>query len=441
MKTTITSFLCLVALSLAGQIPQNGLRAYFNFNGTQGFNSNVNGNAIIPNAYTSNSRTGGSTKPSNFWNRYNEADSAGYFDYTSYQYELADNGSVKNSRLKIKKEITFGGWMVLYGYDQFNVTPILFGVWGPVYSSYGLQGNVNNGNIYMFMSSDKENNQPLTVNIGQEGSQAPEYYHHVMGTLASDDTMRLYFQGRLVAKRKFNGDSIKYFDYSNGKQYFSMGADYNSNGWSGTGFLGGLDDVLIYDRALSSQEIWTLFNNSSKCKNNTGVRSGQLFRNNQNGTSYLTMTDTTVWHNDECEFEWYANNNYGLTTKKSGGKTISITQNATYKVKVVHRATRCWYWTNEVVVTDLAGGTNHAFTANAEGLKIGPNPAEDKLVIKSEQNIKSINVCTADGKNIALDKVVTDNEYLINTNSWKPGIYLISIDFGNHKAARKIIKN
>lgn len=432
-KLLFSAMMAFAGLAVA-QIPQNGLIAHFNMNGSAGYTSNVKGNAISPQNYTADSRSGGQLYPVPTPDRYNLADSASMIKYTSYQYELADVSSTKNSKLKIKKEISFGGWYMLSGYDNFNMSPLMFGVMGPTYGSYCFQGNINNGNIYMMMSSNTTNNQLIGYNISSDGSDGIDYFRHVMGTLSSDDTMRFYFQGKLVGKKKFVGDSIQYWDYANNKKYFSIGAQYTSNGWNGTGFNGAVDDIVIYDRALSASEIWTMFNNSSKCTNANAAKAGHLLRK---VTNQLTVPDTITWHRDNCEFEWYANNNYGFTTKLASGSTIAISQNATYKVKVVHRATRCWYWTNDIVVTDLATNAVNNAVLN-EGV-VYPNPVNDQLHITGIVGLQNISVFASNGQQIF--ETSNTAETTINTAQWPAGMYWVKLQTNHGISTHKIVKN
>ena len=265
MKKLITSILSVIFyVSMIAQIPQNGLIAHFNCNGLQGLSSNVNGKLLSPNNYSSNTLSGGKIKPEPGPDRYNLADSAISCEFTGYHYSISKTSSIDNRPLKINKEITFGCWVMINSYNQYNLSPLVFGAFGPQYASYGFQGNFNNGYMYAMVSSNTNNNQLLGKYIANEGTGGVSYYRHLMATIGADDTFRYYYQGRQVGAMKFQGDSIKYFNHANNTPYFSIGADFTNNGWNGTGLNGSVDDVLVYDRALTPAEIWTIFNNNSK---------------------------------------------------------------------------------------------------------------------------------------------------------------------------------
>lgn len=441
MKTTITSILCLAALIASAQIPQNGLVAHFNCNGAIGLNSNVNGNIIQPNNYSSNTTSGGKTKPLPGPDRFNFTDSALTCEYTGYHYSMNyKSGGVNNTALRIKKQITFGCWILVNGGNQFNMSPLVFGAFGPQYASYAFQGNLNNGNIYAMVSSNTANNQSLGRNISNEGTGGVTYYRHLMATIGADDTFRFYFQGKQVGAAKFQGDSIKYFNHSTSNPYFSIGADFTNNGWNGTGFNGSVDDVLIYDRALTPQEIWTLFNNSSKCTISNAAKPGHLWREQSGSTHLLTVADSLLWHRDDCEFEWYANGNYGLTTKMASGKSIAITKNGTYKAKVIHQATRCWYWTNDIVVTNLSGGSSSVNPVSTDLYSMYPNPAKNNLTITAAAKISGITIVAADGKVAQSLLNSTKTSETLDIASLKSGLYFVRLTIGDKTVTQRLIK-
>lgn len=441
MKKIITSvFSMAIAAALAGQIPQNGLVAHFDCNGIVGTNSNKNGNIIQPNNYSSNTLSGGKTKPVPGLNRYNETDSSLTCEYTGYHYNMNYKQSgVNNTALKIKKQITFGCWVMLNGYNQYNLSPLVFGAFGPQYASYAIQGNLNNGNFYVMVSSNLAVNQKIGINLSNEGTGGTIYFRHIMATIGADDTLRMYYQGKQTGAIKFLGDSIQYYNHANSNPYFSIGADFVNNGWNGTGLDGSVDDVVVYDRALSKEEIWTLFNNSNKCTNSYAAKPGHLNRSLSGSVHLLKMADSTVWHNDNCEFEWYKDGQYGLTTKRASGNTISITKNGTYKVKVVNQATRCWYWTNEIVVTDLNNSNGLRSMENSQ-VRIYPNPSQNIINVTGIKFIDEISIIETNGKTAISLKNVNSKDCQIDISSLSSGVYLVQIKSDNTCSTQRLIK-
>lgn len=442
MKSIFTAMMLgIIGNNILAQIPQNGLIAHFDCNGSNGTTSQKNGKTMWPNNYSSNSRTQGKIAPAPAMDRHGQEDSALGFEYTGYHYNLNHVDNYTDNRgLKIKKQITFGCWVLVTGYDQYNMSPLVMGAFGPSKASYAIQGNLYNGNFYALISTNTAENQNLSVNVASEGTSGIEYYRHIMATVSSDDSFKLYYQGRLVAASKLTGDSIKYFNHSNGNPYFSLGADFINNGWNNTGFNGRVDDVLIYDRALTAAEIWNLFNTTKNCKNRSDPRSNHLLRGLSSQQHLLSVADTTLWHNDQCEFEWYKNGNIGMTSKKSSGNTISITQNGNYKVKVIHQASRCWYWTNEISVTDL-GNSNRVIEMEQINAALFPNPAENSIQITADQIIDEVGIWGIDGKEKMTGIRIAGMQGAIDISSLPTGVYFVKIKSGNSWSTQRLIKN
>lgn len=435
--STFSMVVCLAAVAMA-QIPQNGLVAHFNLNGQAGFSSTVQGKTINPNNYTSDTKTGGATKPGNMQDRYSETDSAAYFAYTSYQYAMEDLSGNSNSLLKLKRPMSFGAWVLMVTPDfTYNQYPILFGAIGPSDVTYGFQINLSsNPAVYMVLNSNSTLNS-LGRNIGSDPYGSVSDFRHVMGTWDTDDTMRFYYQGKLVGQKKFSGDSLKYEKQTNNHYYFAMGGQFTSNGWNGRCFNGALDDVVLYNRALSATEIWNLFNSTSKCTNSNNAKSGHLYQTVYAGKDILQIADSTTWHNDQCEFDWYLNNTYAFTTYGYAQSRAALSQNGTYKVKVINKSTRCWYWTNDVVVTNQ-GGTNATITFANAHISVYPNPVENLLHISAAETIRSIQIVNAIGE-IVYQKQGAATES-IDTRDWSSGIYTILAVTDNGTASSRVIK-
>jgi len=91
-------------------------------------------------------------------------------------------------------------------------------------------------------------------------------WHHAVATY-DDGTETLYVDGKKVGQR--TGLSQK--DYNNGDYFYYVGACRTGSSWPNDGgneaiYIKNVDEVRVYDRALSASEANTLFNNPTKPK-------------------------------------------------------------------------------------------------------------------------------------------------------------------------------
>ncbi len=74
-------------------------------------------------------------------------------------------------------------------------------------------------------------------------------------------------------------------------------------------------------------------------------------------------------------------------------------------------------------------------------MNIYPNPVRDVLNINTYESLKLITAYDMTGKEIPLQRMsVSNNNVLINTSTWSPGVYLINAIIGNKFYYSKIVK-
>lgn len=87
--------------------------------------------------------------------------------------------------------------------------------------------------------------------------------------------------------------------------------------------------------------------------------------------------------------------------------------------------------------------TNPVAQVTESALMVYPNPIQNQFNIKATDQLpmegKNIMVYNASGTRILLMKA-SSNQTTINTNNWKPGIYLLQVGEGKERAVRKLIK-
>jgi hypothetical protein len=110
------------------------------------------------------------------------------------------------------------------------------------------------------------------------GAVSPGTYHYIVAVVASDATVKIYIDGVLQAS---GPDTVSDWTPSSGDSHRSLciGSYYcYGDGWAGnTGysFAGAIDDVRIYNRALSSAEIANLYNTGA-ARVSTADRNGLI---------------------------------------------------------------------------------------------------------------------------------------------------------------------
>ncbi len=77
---------------------------------------------------------------------------------------------------------------------------------------------------------------------------------------------------------------------------------------------------------------------------------------------------------------------------------------------------------------------------NAEGFEIFPNPASDKITVKSSSEIENIHVYNNSGQ-LILDKEVNALQFEINVAQYECGIYFVKVETGEGVILRKITVN
>jgi hypothetical protein len=76
------------------------------------------------------------------------------------------------------------------------------------------------------------------------------------------------------------------------------------------------------------------------------------------------------------------------------------------------------------------------------GLKIWPNPVGADLSVCSDETIEQISVLTITGSKMTIKTKQENGVYFLDFSTFKPGIYLMKINFSNENSVtRKIIRH
>lgn len=221
-------------------VPTNGLIAYYPFNGNANDESG-NGN---------NGTVNGATPT---MDRFGSSNSAYSFNGTS-NYIVIPN----SSSLQLTSLATFNAWVSIP--PGLNYTPSGPGT-GPhilckaanhstnTYSNYSLQLVSPNGTPGFELNSSSTN----TYNMVQASDSLGKNSWHMVTVVYASGQLKFYTDGVLTDTKT---NSVSAFKQSIAPLY--IGTRYLSP-WTG-GFIGMIDDIRIYNRALSDQEITALYN-------------------------------------------------------------------------------------------------------------------------------------------------------------------------------------
>jgi hypothetical protein len=212
----------------------NGLVAYYPFNGNANDESGNNNNGVVNGATLTTDRFGGVNKAYSFMNNYIIVPSSNLFN----SHDLSVSMWVSSSS------------------TQRQVPLIRLSYSDASNENFGFTLNFNNQNGVEFVA--KYNNPNCAPGSGWERNEKIQNildsnFHHIVGTIIGN-TMNLYIDGILAntittpysqTSSCWNGDIQIGRNWSNFTDYF----------------IGKLDDIRIYNRALTQEEITYLANN------------------------------------------------------------------------------------------------------------------------------------------------------------------------------------
>lgn len=236
MRTSLL-FFTLAATQLFAQVPQSGLIAYFPFSGNA---LNQSGNNVSSTVFGAN----------HTFDRFNNPNSAYYFDGNSYIQFIANN--LQND------EYTYSLWANISEIPDFGTMAFALNI-----GSTGGDQSINISNGYFNGQKTFNgwlgggyNKNALGFALQENNTLETDKWTHVVCTRFPSYTL-LYIDGIVVDS--IGADSIILPSYGTGsvKGYIGIRNSMLS------GFTGTIDDVAIYNRALSKSEVSDLYFDNS----------------------------------------------------------------------------------------------------------------------------------------------------------------------------------
>lgn len=246
----------MLAAQVLSYIPTNGLVGYWPFNGNANDESGNGNNGIVNGATLTSDRFGNSNYAYNF-------DGSNWIEV--FYNQIFNFGT---------NSFTLSCWSLKQGNNTFQhlVTRNYIPVYPNATANYALR--FENNSIALFSSGNTSQGNGTLVSTSQNNLTN---WNHFVGVFNSvNQNMQIYRNGNLIASGQTNPNIQNY--NSIGNMYF--GVEHPSTVLpSGPQYLNGkLDDIGIWNRALTQEEITGLYNASSasECQTlviNTGILS------------------------------------------------------------------------------------------------------------------------------------------------------------------------
>jgi hypothetical protein len=441
-----------MAQNVPNYIPTNGLVGWWPFNGNANDESGNGNNGTVNGATLTTDRFGNATK-------------AYSFDGVSNHIRVSDNNS---SSLDLVQDYTMSAWvnLIAHAYSPCVITKHL--------------GNIDNLGTYTYLLSSQTANFPyyilqqatphfdnLTATTEPSSYQLNQWYYLSCTYNKSQQRLIHYINGVAV-------DSINVlYDIQNTSIDLLFGAcfvwDMNSLDyfWNGK-----LDDIGIWNRALTQQEITTLYN-AVNCANNTTITpQTNSLATGSTATFIASTTDPNpsyVWQSDFGQGFQTLNNfgnysgantaalniaNVQLSEHNQPIRVITTSGNCidTSNIAIINIADTCIATitdTTFITVTDtlIINATITALNppSNSNTIKVFPNPTNDHITIDygnfSLMNGYQLKIENSLGQQVFQTNITQQSDYLNLTTWGGNGLYFVHIidPQGNTIDIRKIV--
>ncbi len=229
-------------------VPTNGLVGYWPFNGNANDISGNGNNGTVNGASLTTDRLGNADSAYNFNGNNN------YIESTCSNLPLGNTSRSISAWVDMPSlNNNYANFIVSWGYGDASQTS--------ANKAFGFRTQLNGMAIWQSFGSS-ENNETFNTSF------LTNNYYHVVVTIDNVGIFKFYINSTLVYTNQIIGMNT----ISNGNLLrFGRSTHTNTDGWAGY-FLGKLDDIGIWNRALTQTEITSL---------NTTLNTDNTFANNQ----------------------------------------------------------------------------------------------------------------------------------------------------------------
>jgi len=250
---------------LSSQIPTYGLKGYWPFNGDANEFFNNNNNGKINGAILTKDRCG------NNFCAYEFDGVNDYIECTSDSMDIVDEVSI--SLWFKKNELGDGADIAVSKFSLFTFD-----------TGYNIQFDLNGAPEIR----GRDRNNKFIESDNDNISRLDNEWHHIVG-IVEKSVWKIYVDTVLIGSID-NGNSIVNIGGSNNKLTFGRRSSFSTTlPWNY--YSGKLDDILIYNRALSFKEIKQLYNFECRTKKET-----VLFYNGCSGDQYEVVVNGVLYN-------------------------------------------------------------------------------------------------------------------------------------------------
>ena len=435
-KISMKKLTLLIAILLAtttfaqvpSYVPTNGLVAFYPFNNNgndiSGYNNNLiqNGNIL----FTQNNHN------INFSAAY-FANGNDYFTTPTSSWSLINNfssGSV-SFYVKIDSQYVSNHY---FGIGNSFIVKQKHGVGEDLF--FGMQDGTTNIRMQITGSFPSPSGADLISNT----SLTVDTWHHVVGTW--DGVYHKLFIDGVLDNQISNSNGISNRPTPD---YFSIGSIlYGGNGSLNypSGAYGALDDIGIWNRALTDLEIVTLFEGC-----NLSITSQPQDQNVP--TSIGTANFSVSSSNSNTTYQWQTNLGLGFQNLSNAGQYSGVTS-STLSVSNLsmtnnNQVFRCLI--NDGGCTDTSTIATLTIIDDASIsetgfplLSISPNPTTGAFIIAGLELYNTISTMRVSDVNGKLVKELDPSASKFNLETVKSGVYFLTITAGDKQEVIKIIK-
>ena len=402
-------------------VPTNGLVGWWPFTGNAIDSSGNGNNGTVNGAIPDNDRYG-STNHSYLFNGINN-------------YIRVSN----NPNLVLDSNFTISCWVKILGLNTFNTflsnasnnqTGVSGWVWG--YANFSSPAKIH------FQAYPFYNNSTLS----QIGGNLTNTWHNISVTYDKGDSKLKYF----VNGQMTDTFTIAY-NITNANLDFFIGNHFQNNNPStpvptNGSFNGNIDDIGIWNRALTQQEITDLYNGCQLAVNTQPTN--QTININNNAQFVVSSSDPGATYQWQTDFGvGFQNLNNVGQYSGTANDTLDIANvtlsNNSQPFRCIISSGSCTDTSNVAVLTvNNNTGINEVSQSNL--FSVYPNPANSQINVKANAKLLGSIYTVYDntGKLVLTGKINSENT-VIELGNLSGGIYLFSVG-ENLKQTFKVIK-
>ena len=453
MKQLLMTTIAIFGLALftnaqvPNYIPSNGLVGWWPFNGNandeslNGNNGTVNGAALTTDRFGNTAR-------------------AYYFNGVNFCNISVPNNP--DSSLNLTEDLTISSWFNsnLMNNNNGTVRSIVMksgdGVGAPNGYAYGVWAGTPNStpSLGIINFQANPNNNDLSYPSGSSGNvNINEWYNYVVTYTKNDSTLKYYLNGVLVDIK------IIYFSIGNNDNDLWFGSQQSLYTTTKT-FDGILDDIGIWNRALTQEEISNLYN-APNCSNNLTISPSTNQLEIGNTANFIATTSdpnpSYVWQSDFGQGYVTLNNygNYsGVNTNSLSISNVQLSEHSqpirvistseecidTSNAATINITDTCIVTINDTIITFISVTDtlviNTLLTGitppnNSNTIKVFPNPTNNHVTIDfgnfASMNGYILKITNSIGQTVFTTPINQQSSY-VDLSTWSGnGIYFVQI--------------